>query len=522
MKIQLSRSFILKLIVIGVLVTGFIYSFSGIDSDAYTITKTIEPIDVPHSFDLDASRLFDADVKNEEIGRTKLNKYDIRNALLPIFECEGLKMREDFTLEIDGMKFPITAYDPNFKIGYVLLDYNLFGEGLIDENLVKYKSQKQAEQEFLSQVEDGVELYLDDEEKFLLDIFGEEPQLELAVSPETVDEKFSLFIDTTKYTSEQKEEIINSFLNERTNRTRYFSYFNSTRRKWSFFREAYDDIEMLYEMGQEIKAGMSDFQTFQDKKEYLELVFLGFKKEIYLNSLNAKTTKTYLDEWIFSAAEKIKEPLRFFGFVERIKYLSYPSTYNSLSKELEREIVEISTTSNTKKWWEHSEALIQLLQANKSPVTNSKREYDLLLEKILTNYNYKKWSKYYKEINELGNEFTISKSELIALLNISETHGISIAPLSILDDRMLYDMKEEEYKNQLAELRNKINKTKNKTERKELQKELLELTDYRSKHYTKIRSQAKAISSQRLIEDMQEFLEWAFEVSQKWEHGKGV
>ncbi len=523
----------LKFILLGVLVVGVGLVFSQWSSDTDKVDVKLVDIDIPHTFTTEATGLVNREISTSENSVFRLNKYDIKKGMASTFECNGLNLEENLTLTIGDMVMPLSAYDPDLKIGYIWLDYNLFGEGIIDKSHAQYTSQKEAEQEFLNQIEEGIELFLEDEEQFILDIFGEEPKEEVEEESDqdenALAEEVEVLPDFSKLNFKNEEEffkINEDFFkrnkeffkhvqNQRSQRHRVFLDIpvNKTRAKWDFFEEAYSDENMLYDFGQEIKAGISDLQIYQDRRDYLEIMFMEFKKMIFLNEKNLKGNKTIIDDWIFSASEIIDDPMRFFGFVERIKNIGIPRSSSPLANALNDEVLKIITTEDSKKWWSHSEALINLIRANKLTVIKSKREYPALLAEIIQNHPYQKWQDHYSKIEDLGNKFTISMKELEALPSLAATHGICIAPISILDDRTIYNMQEQAHQDKLVALRDKIYKAKNKTERKSFKKELMDLSTHRSQNYALIRSEAKAISMQKIIEDMDFFLEWAKDIS---------
>jgi len=78
-----------------------------------------------------------------------------------------------------------------------------------------------------------------------------------------------------------------------------------------------------------------------------------------------------------------------------------------------------------------------------------------------------------------------------------------------MDDRMVYDMQEEKYLEELAIKRAEISNSKSKERRKELHDELLELTRYRSTEYEKIKRIAKSKSILKLQADMCTYIDWA-------------
>ena len=521
MNLHPTRSTFLKIVLGGLLVGIMAFAITSLEPEISTSVLKQENIEIPHSFTAEATGLIDEEEASRKHIEYRLNKYDIKKSLLPTLECRGLNLEKNVTLTIGDMMIPLTAYDHSYKIGYVWLDYNLFGEGLIDNSLTHFKTQKQAEQLLLKQVEMGIELYIDDAEQFMIDIFGDDPLEELE---EDIEDDEEVISELSKMEFENEKDFYNYIKTQKIKLPKYQidNSVNSIREKWDFFEEVYSDEEMLYRLGQEIKIGASEFQKNEDRQEFLELIFLGFKKQIVLNELNQKRTKTCIDDWIFSAAEKLDDPIRFLGFVERVKHFDHLNSKSNLSKAMESEILKITLTSSTKKWWEHSQALISLLQANKTPVTNSTSAYEHMISRIITDHSHKEWPDHYHLINELSNKLTISKSELKSLANLAASHGICIAPLSILDNRTIYDMQEPEYHEQLLQLRDKISGTKDKVLRKSFQKELRDFTHYRSIHYGKIRNNAKSKSMNAIIEDMEVFLDWAFGISEKWQHKEGV
>jgi len=528
MKFQYNHARLLKIILGGLVLVCVGLTFYSRLSE--TQKSVIEPmkIDVTHSFTTEATGLAKLGITTNEHNISRLNKYDIKKTVRETFKCRDLDLEEDHILTIGDMVIPLSGYDPEHKIGYVWLDYNLFGEGILDLLYSQYKSQKNAEQVFLNQVEKGIELFFENQEGFLLDVFGEEPLEQSGESTgeneNILDDEIEVFPDISIMTFENQEEFFKNYSKRWAKMAKYKldKPVNVTREKWDFFEGDYSDSKMLYQFGQEIKDRMYDLQIYEDRREYLEIMFVEFKKMIFLSELNSKKSRTFIDDWKFSAAEMIDDPIRFFGFVERINYLEFPFASNPLTKAMESEILKITLTTDKKKWWKHSEAIINLLQTNKTTVINSKKDYDLLLAEII-NYNpYHKWPDHYYKIDDLGNKYTISLAELEVLPRLASSHGICIAPLSILDDRSIYNMQEQEYQDKLAALREKINRSKNKIQRKSYKEDLMALSQYRSLYYGKIRDEAKAKSMQKIIEDMESFLDWSIEISANWERRAGA
>ena len=503
-----------KTIIVSIFLIAISFFFFGMNDSSFSVS--IDEIDyavykVDHPFTAEATNLLKQTSTTDKL-ETRLNKYDIAYALDEVFLREGFAIEDDMAINHGGVNIPVSTFDPKTNIGYLLIDFDRLGEGLSDVKLGKAKTLKQCEIDFLKLIDHGVELYFDEEEKFLNDVFGKEG--ENIEEPTYQDMQTSFFreyqkmletgIDTNTaiiaYTESMTE------IGPRPPSTRYISVL----RDWNFYgKRSRSKSELVKVYGDEIRAQLESFSTYADKSEYLELILPEYKKKLEVEYLTTKDTKSLYDEWKLSAAQMIEEPERFFGFTGMIDNIRIYDPTSELSKRLNEQIIEVVIETNSKEWWNRSNAIFALFNVNQDPGLFSKVSYKNLLADILSNMDYTKWNKRYDDITNHGDKENISLRELNSLGRLAIKNGLYIAPISIMDDRMIYDMEEEKYLDELANARAKILKSKSKKERKVLQDELLELTRYRATEYEKIRRNAKLKSIEKLQEDMCTYIDWA-------------
>ncbi len=495
-------------------------SFIAIIAIVFLFSKTpssdieIEEIDnvvyeVDHSFTAEATNLLKTNSTTDKL-ESRLNKYDIKYALDEVLLSEGFDINSDITINRAGVNIPVSTFDTKSNIGYLLIDYDRLGEGLSDEKLGKAKTIKQCEIDFLNLIDQGVELYFEDEEKFLDDIFGKADGKEQEPTyQELQDLHWRTFEESVGNGEERNSAIITYSKAMAEIRPLYYEY-KSVLDDWNFYgknKRSKSELVKLY--GAEIRTQLESFSTYGDRREYLELVLQEFKKKLEVEHLSSKESKSLYDEWKLSAAEMIEEPERLFGFIGMIDNIRIYNPTQELTKRINEQIIEIVIESDSKEWWNRSRAIFTLFNVNKDPGLFSKLSYKTLLTDILSNRNYKNWDERYDEIKELSDKENISLKELNSLNRLAIKNGLFIAPISILDDRMIYDMEEEKYLESLANLRKQIGESKRKSERIELQEELLELSQYRATQYAEIRHEAKAKSIVKLQTDMCDYIQWA-------------
>ena len=489
---------------------------------AFLYTKTpsalieIEEIDnviyeVDHSFTANATNLIEANSTKEKL-KSRLNKYDIKFALDEVLLSEGLSIESNIIINQGGVNIPVSTFNSKMNIGYLLIDYDRLGEGLSNVKLGKAKTLKQCEIDFLKLIDLGVELYFEDEEKFLNDVFGKEGEIE--EGPTYEEKQFSYFMIYQKAleTGVDTSTAVLAYTDAMTKigPRPPIRVYDSVLRDWNFYgKRSRSKSELVVVYGQEIRAQLASFSTFGDKREYLEIILPELKKKLEVGYLSSKDKKSLYDEWKLSAAQLIEEPERFFGFTGMIDNIRIYDPTSELSGRLNEQIIEVVIETDSKEWWNRSNAIFALFNVNQDPGLFSKISYKNLLADILSENDYSKWRNRYNDITNHGDKENISLKELKSLNRLAIKNGIYIAPVSVLDDRMIYDMEEEKYLESLASLRAQISVSKSKSERKELQEGLLELSQYRATQYVKIRHEAKAKSIVKLQADMCDYIQWA-------------
>ena len=485
-----------------------LYSFQSKLEDKVSYLNS-EHYEVDHPFPIEATNLLEKKLDDEEI-KSRLNKHDIRYALDEVFRSEGFDIEKNTKINVDNINMPVSTYDRTNNIGYVLMDYDLLGAGLLDDKLGKVQTLENGELDFLKFIDQGVELYFEDDEKFLNDLFGNDN----ALDTESYDDIMRELWKSVQEVIDNDGDRQKAFATYRKESDKYM-HLRGERKKsitesWDIYNRKFENAkQIISNFGEEIRAQLKSFSTYDDQREYLELILREFKRKLEIEYLMSKENKSIFDEWKLSAADMIEEPERFFGFAHMVDNIRIYSPTEELSRVLNEHIFEIVVESDRKEWWKRSKAVFELFNANENPGLFSKVSYKVLLADIMSNDKYSKWHKRYHEITSLGDKENISLYELNALNKLAVKNGMYIAPVSILDDRLIYDMEEEKYLDSLAIIRTEINKSKKKEERNELHKKLLEFTAYRASHYNDIRNKAKAKSIAKLQADMCAYIQWA-------------
>lgn len=500
-----------RLLVSSIVIIAFAFLYGKITFIAVELEEFDNvTYEADHSFTAEATNLIGVNSVTEKL-KSRLNKYDIKFALDEVFLSEGLNIDSDMTINQGGVNIPVSTFDFKTNIGYLLIDYDRLGDGLSSDKLGKEKTLRECEVDFLKFIDKGLELYFDDEEKFLDDVFGsenEEPELE---SYDEIVQKLWKIVQDSLDNGGDRARAFREYRIEADKYQHLYTERGSlVTDNWDIYDHNFDGIKKIISVyGTEIRSQIESFSTYGNQREYLEIVLQELKKKLEVEYISSKVSKSLYDEWKLAAAQMIEEPDRYFGFIGMIDNIRLYSPTMELTKQLNKQIIKIIIESDSKKWWAHSNALFALLNENNDPGLFSKRSYKALLADIISNKEYTKWNERYGEIHELGDKENLSLKELKSLDRLAIKNGLFIAPISVLDDRMIYDMGEEKYLENLANLRAQISESKSKPERKERQEELLELSQYRATQYAEIRHEAKAKSIVKLQADMCDYIQWA-------------
>lgn len=503
--------FIGILVVLAALFVGVFYDGNAkANEDNFIFDESIE-YPVTHPFPISSTNLpLDTTAQKDKL-KSRIGYHDVLHSLFTVFDEEGYKMVGDTTISIGNLTIPVTGYDPIMKVGFLWLDFDRMGEGLLDEKLGQIKNQRQCEIDFLRLLDEGIEIYFDNDTTFIKDVFGEEKETVSELEKEDIRIEWETAMGQLRAGETVWGDVNELFMKYQA----AFGQRSTIMDDWKFFGKTLNhDSETVKQYREEVIPQLKSLKTYADKKEYLEIVLRDFRKKLEVEYLSSQPAKSFLDEWKLSASNMIEEPERFFGMVGQIDQLRLYSPSSELLKALEYQVHLIDNQKNRKDWWKHSDAIIKLFSVNKIPGLFNKSNYHKLLADIMNKSKYSKWSKRYDEIHALGEEELLSLKELRILDILAHQQGIFIAPISILDDRVIYDMKEEEYQKKLSDIRSEIANTKNKAERIALNEKLLALSSDRAENYTTIRDEAKAIAKDKLAADMRSYLQWVKEMKE--------
>lgn len=463
-------------------------------------------LEIDHPFTIEATHLLDVDSRSELIMQTRIDHYDIREALDEVFYAEQLVESTDTILRFTDFEVPVTQYDPQSRIGYLLLDHGRFGDGVSDVMQRNLLIEKQAQQKIEKKIADGIEMYFDDEEMFLIDTIRiwKAPQIPF----DKVNELWTLHGssegDTTFNTRydkmlEQHERENGSYMTQ-----------PSPFEMWADLDGQSDSQKQILTSYQdEIVRTLATLHTREDKREYLEIVLLDMCKMLQIDRLSAIQEPSIKDDWKMSAINNVEDPLMFFACLARIDAVSVSPYQSELYGVMRDAVAQLGTADTRKEWQRKSNALVDLLSVNTNQIVAKSAAYQDLLIDIITSVPTEKWQDQYAEIQILSEAEEVTLDDLKRIHNLPNTHGIYIAPVSIFDDRMVYDMGEDDYLADLAAARKAVAEATTSSDRKRLQVELLAMSNYRATNYAEIRKIAKDSSVSKLKSDMIEFISWA-------------
>jgi len=514
---KISRKNIIILVgVVTMLIFGlWLYNMNS-KVESKTVKRPNTKYNYDHPFDKSHTGLLNDTTDEQSTVTTQLNYYEIKSTIDSVIKTALPHASHDTLLVIEDLTIPLTAYDNNEKIGYLLIDPNKYGEGIKNAKSNKIKSQKGYESEFLSHVDYGIEYYLDDPEIFLDLTFG--PTIEN--QKEKQDENKKIIADwevASKKLQEGKvkfEDVQEEFFKFRSvNYTGTSSRF----REWAlspYLQEL--DNEIIVNTGNEVRKQLSAFSETSDQIEYLEVMLSEMFKALEVERLSSIYQKSMVDEWKLAAAQIVEEPARYYGIVKRINKTAISSSNAQLQKAFEEQLFQISIQKRHKKWLAHTNALIELINHHDNFDLQRNLKYQTLLIDILSDNKYSKWKKQYPNIKRIEDEISISKYEIENLDYLAHEYGIFIAPISTADTRMTYDMGEAAYQNELTELRKELRQESNRKKKDDLQQALRDKTEERSNNFAAIRDKAKSKTVTTLQQNVETYLNWSKNEKLNW------
>jgi len=476
-----------------------------------SLPQDFEIIDLPidaHPFSWKPSYATPSDGTNSEIS-TKLNKYDLYPALDSMMRDQGRNIVRDTFIKFEGYQIPVTTYDPDARVGYLFVNHLNMGDGLQNGKLGNPIGLEACKNQVMIDLDEGIELMIDDEDQFLMDLF------DLGVDEDIISKRKSrdsiLTIRTEVFDS------ISKGLLEWKDASHHFQTFSAIPAMdptilddWTFFASRnFKKSDYVKEVGKEVAEKWPTLGSTRDKRDYMETVLLGLKSKLEFDRLSATENKSVFDEWKLSAMQIFDDPLQILGVCRLINNMRLYQPSPELNRALWERVFECTVEKDRKTWTKKTMAIIDLFNENKVIGLNQTSYYNTLLTDILQNTPVDNWPDRYPEIHQLAGTISISSTEIEGLPWLAKKKGIFIAPISIFDQRLVYDMKDDEFQESLKQLRDQISKIKSAAKTKRLRQELLEKTNDRASNFNAIRKEAKMIQGKKLQNDLKEFFQWA-------------
>jgi len=380
---------------------------------------------------------------------TKLNKYDIYGALDSMMDAQERQIVKDTFIKFEGYQIPVTTYDPNAQVGYLFVNHLNMGDGLQNGKLGNPVGLEACKNQVMVDIDDGIEYMIDDEDQFLMDLF------DLGQSGDIVAKRKSrdsiLTIRTEVFDS------ISKGLLKWEDASHHFQSFNNIPAMdpnilddWTFFASRqFKSSDYVKEVGKEVQETWPTLGSNRDKREYMETVLLGLKSKLEFDRMSAIENKSIFDEWKLSAADIYDDPLQVLGIYRLINNMRLYLPSSELNRVLWERVFECTVEKNRKIWMAKTMAILDLFNENKVAGLNQTAYYKTLLTDILQNTPMDQWPDRYPEIHHLAGSISISTKEIEGLAWLAQEKGIFIAPISIYDDRLVYDMKDEEFQEEL-------------------------------------------------------------------------
>jgi len=284
---------------------------------------------------------------------SRLSSRDVIDVLNLAFTEEGLNPVLDTTLRIDGQSIPVSAYDPKTKIGYIWMDYDNYGEGMIEKRYASRKNKKQNSRK-------SIRKRLKSDIDHLVESYNQDPF---------------------------------NFLKWRVQNNNYAAEFKA-----------------------KLGAELSVIEDENARQKYLKKEITKYTLQARVNRVLENNQDSFRNRWSRSAIKHIEDKEDLYITLNQIGGVSnlYSFEPNELNILMEA-IADLDIHTHKKDWNKHSKALIDLLSVGAPSSIQRHPKYRTLLLDIVASSDYRKWKSRHEEILTLIDNEQISFKELKAL-----------------------------------------------------------------------------------------------------------
>lgn len=335
------------------------------------------PVLSGNPFPLSAARVPYSPVMFGTGAPSRLEREDVVGFINNIFVSEGLTISKDTLIKKDGLSVIVDAYNKEYDIGYVWMDYFNEGKGMMTPKRgvnKKALNQRQMEKRCVYNIKQEYERYLENTERYLK---------------------------------------INSY--------------DGTKR-----------VELKRDLAKELprlatEEERRNYFYLKQKDGHLANYLERLNKEVSIPD-EVKT-------WKIAIAHRINDPRAALALLLRTSVVSIHLKYGNdeLKETIVKELKEITSTKSNKIWRKRNEALIDLLNVLRSPYKlENYYNYQAVVSDVIKKQDWQNRKHSYKRIEEVIDSEQISYKEALEIENASQNGDYFIAPISIRDKRSIY------------------------------------------------------------------------------------
>lgn len=384
---------------------------------------------------------------------TRIESEDAIDFINQAFQKEGLEMKYDTLIEVNGIRVPANAYNEQYQLGYVWIDYLNHGKGMAEQHethLSPGLSQPKVEKHYRQQIDYYWQQYQEDAAAFV---------------------SRHIYHD-----SKETEDFRNALENKLP------AIENITKRKKSF-EEAYTHY-YIYSQSQ-----------FNDE-----------------NPTPAVQVIVQISDRVKDPLEVMALMYRFGASISR--YNRPHRVGEAFTTAFANELEQIRDTKNVKKWRNRLEDLIGLL-SDVQYYHFIKEGHPILeeLRHVLAKEDWRKRKKHASKLYKMIDEHLVDYSEIKKMETLAEKGKSFIAPISSRDDRTIIHRDGGRYIPELVEQQRDLHRqirAASSDAQKDSLNLLLEQVNQKERALAKIQSDSMHLATlQRLENDVRLYIQWA-------------
>jgi len=308
---------------------------------------------------------------------SRLKREDAIDYINRAFEKEGLAMAYDTLVEINGVRIPANAYNVKYQLGYVWIDYLNHGRGMAKSSnwrTPRPSGQREVEQHYRDRAATHWESYQNDPEKY---------------------------VDNQIHGGQRA------------------------------YAQAFRDA---------LQKEMPRLEGQRGQRRFFEEQYIQ-----YLLNANVSSTRQKLEK-VAASLERIVQqegdPLAALALTDRFistvwRYTRSNKVGENFHKQLLSELDAINSTQNRKRWRDHLEALLSLLNTVPHTFVNANDPVFEKLHLILQEHKWRMWKRQEAALEDMVDARLVDYHEMERIEILAKNGEAYVAPISQLDHRTI-------------------------------------------------------------------------------------